>query len=294
MNLQNFLVIAFSGCMWALFDLSRKKLADQLNPVFIVILLMALQTPIFLTMSFWDQWSHPTLEYFAFAFVGILLNCFANVMFLASVRLAPLSLAIPVLSLTPVFSAMGAYLFLREPLSLQQIFGIAMVVSAMMYLGKIAFESDGEAGPIQVHLKSDVGRGLMMMLGVSLIWAITPVLDKICLMSAPASQHAFVQCAGIAFFLIFYQIKFLSFSDFLLKARARGWLVASVAVASLALVSQFWVMRLVSIGIFESLKRSIGLLASLSFGYLFFSEPLNLKKVSVAFILGTGIAVLLL
>jgi multidrug transporter EmrE-like cation transporter len=44
---------------------------------------------------------------------------------------------------------------------------------------------------------------------------------------------------------------------------------------------------------FEALKRSFGLVAALSFGYLVFKEPISRAKVVTLVAIGIGIAILL-
>src|SRR5580658_5410692 len=88
------------------FDLTRKLLGRQLAPLPMVVLLAAGSVPLF-GLALLGQGGglpHGT-GYFAPALGSVLLNLAANLAFLESVRRAPLSTTVPLLSLSPAFTA---------------------------------------------------------------------------------------------------------------------------------------------------------------------------------------------
>jgi drug/metabolite transporter (DMT)-like permease len=287
-----FTVIALSGFFWSIFDTTRKRLAETIKPAPAVVWLMLLQTPLFLVFGIADTWVFPEAGYWLPSLGSLIVNALANIWFIEAVALAPLSLAIPILSLTPVFSALGGYLFLAEPTTAQQGLGIVVIVAATFALAR--FGSRSQSGADQnVAASKTMRKGLLLMVVVASLWASTPVLDKVCLRFAPASQHAFLQCLGIAIFLGLW-----------LKVRGTGlalpnmkrnliWLLAAVIFAALALFTQFWAIQYVPVGIFEALKRSIGLIAALALGWLVFKEQLTRLKFVIVGVMGLGIFLLL-
>lgn len=282
-------MIAASSLAWSVFDMSRKKIAERLSPVPVVVWLMLLQTPLFAMVSMVEIWRAPAPDYWYPAIGSILLNCFANVLFIMSVSWTPLSLAIPVLSLTPVFTAGGAFLLLGEPTSMRQAVGIAVIVTTTFALGR------GETAlEIKEEERSQVRKGMIFMGIVAFLWATTPVLDKICLQYVPSSQHAFIQCLGVAGILaVGLRIRrdVAPMSHVLGSAR---WFVLAAVAAAIALGTQLWSIQYVPVGIFEALKRSIGLIAALIFGFLIFREPVTRLKAWLVVLMGLGIFILLI
>lgn len=284
------LSIAVSSVAWSLFDMSRKKLATRLEPIPVVVWLMLLQTPLFAALAIRESWGPLPSEYFVPALASLTLNCLANVWFIQSVSVAPLSLVIPVLSLTPVFSAMGGMLLLSEAVTLRQATGIAIIVATTFAIARLGSRDGSHADPKAVR------KGVLFMAGVALLWATTPVLDKLCLRSVPASEHAFLQCLGVSGLLYGWilvrkgRVGLMRSSDL---TRNFKWFTLAVSVAAIALFLQFWSLRHVPVGIFEALKRSYGLLSALGLGYLVFREPVTRAKGILVVAMGLGIFVLL-
>jgi drug/metabolite transporter (DMT)-like permease len=298
-----------SSVFWSLFDFSRKKLAARLEPVPVVIWLMLLQTPIFVPFMFTEAWTLPPAEYYVPAIASLLLNIFANVLFVLSMRLAPLSLAVPMLSLGPVFSATAGFLLLGEEVSVRQLIGIAIVVVSAFALGRAGARAEAakSADLPKSRGLSQVGRGLVMMTAVAALWSTTPVLDKICLRTVASSEHAFLQCLAIALCLMAWTgwrsrgandsgTTSTSLQAVVRLSQLREnalWLGGATVVAAAALLTQFWAIQLVAVGIFESLKRAVGMLSALILGLVFLNEPVTLPKALAIGGMAVGVFILL-
>ena len=288
MNFTVLCTIAISSLSWSLFDMSRKKLASHIAPIPAVAWLMFLQAPLFAAFGVLEIWVLPSGGYWAPALASLLLNGLANILFIESVRLAPLSLAIPMLSLGPVFTSLGGWLVLGEHLAAQQAVGIVIIVAATFALGQ-----SGARG-VKGEDASTVRKGIGLMAGVAALWALTPVVDKIGLQGVPVTEHAALQCFGIAALLaIWVQVKGGGVGPKVVRANLK-WFAIAVVFAALALGSQFVSIQGVPVGIFESLKRSSGLLLSLAFGFFAFREPITKSKLAFVALMGLGIAVLLI
>lgn len=282
--------IAVSSLSWSCFDLSRKKLSADLAPIPIVAWLMLFQGLVFLALSVVDHWHVPVASYWAPFVASVALNAFANIWFVESISLAPFSLALPILSLTPVFSSVGGLLLLNEALSLRQASGIAIIVLATLGIGY--FGTTGATR--EVREPSKVRRGLFLMVVVALLFALTPVVDKICLRAMPVlNEHGALQCIATSLCLfgwIAWRGGAVPFS----RIRARGvWFAAAILFASMAVYFQFWSIQFISVGIFDALKRSCGLVLSLAFGTLIFREAFSWTKLALVCVMGAGIFVLL-
>lgn len=290
-------MIGVSSISWALFDMSRKKLSVKLAPTPIVVWLMLLQAPLFAILFkalFQEVWRIPQPSYYLPAMASVILNAVANVWFVESVRMAPLSLVIPVLSLTPVFSALGGFVLLGEVTTLRQGAGIFVIVACTM---AIARTGGGQSRPDGVQRdekkeQSQVTQGVLLMAGVSLLWALTPVLDKICLATLPAAEHAFLQCLTVSI-LLFAWLRFKKGSLKLGQLSQNvGWFTLAVGAAALALFAQLWSIQNTPVGLFEALKRSYGLLSALALGYFVFGEAVTRRKAVLVAAMGFGIAIL--
>lgn len=282
--------IAISSLSWSFFDLSRKKLAVNLNPVPVVAWLMLFQGLVFLALGFVDVWSVPQTSYWLPFAASVALNAFANIWFVESVSLAPFSLAIPILSLTPVFSSVGALLVLQESVTPRQALGILIIVAATLAIGYFGTTSLKET---EVKDPRAVRKGLALMAVVALLFALTPVVDKLCLKTLPSSQHGALQCFATAASLAVW-IKIRCGGIPFASVRSRFvWFAAAVFFASLAVYFQFWSIQSISVGIFEALKRSCGLVTALVLGFLVFKEAFTIQKLVLVCAMGVGIFVLL-
>src|ERR1700712_5639303 len=83
------------------FDLSRKLLVRHLAPVPMVVLLAFASIPLFGAMVVAEGRATVAPGYYAPALGSVLLNIVANFTFLQAVRISPLSVTVPLLSLTP-------------------------------------------------------------------------------------------------------------------------------------------------------------------------------------------------
>lgn len=289
--------IATSALSWSLFDLSRKKLAVDLAPVPVVAWLMIFQALVFLVFAPFDGWGAvPVSTYIGPFIISVALNAFANIWFVEAVALAPFSLAIPILSLTPVFSTVGALLVLNESVTPKQILGIAIIVGATLAIGYFGTKKS-PSPEADAHTSKDakaIRKGLGLMAVVALLFALTPVVDKLCLRTGvPASEHGFLQCFATAAALgIWIKIRGGGVAFSRIRANLK-WFIAAIIFATLAVYFQFYAIQSVPVGIFEALKRSFGLIAALALGSFIFKEPITKLKAGLVVLMGVGIFVLL-
>jgi len=299
------LITVLSSLFWSGFDLTRKRLAPFLPPGPVVAVLMFAQLPVFLVLGMFEAWIEPTSGLWLPAILSIALNLAANILFLKSVALAPLSLAVPMLSFTPVFGAICGYLALGETLSARQTFGIVVVIlgawvlqggmSAIFRREPAAKNSSADAARVNAGAEQrQIRKGLLLMTIVAFFWSLTPVVDKLGLRHANVSLYAFIQCLGIALAVVIYSV--INKSSFALSAFRNHRLDLGLAAltGALALATQFVAVQAMAVGLFEALKRAIGLLASLALGAIFFQEKITPEKISGVICMGIGIALILI
>lgn len=285
-----FLQLLVSSFSWTGFDLARKGLSARLPANEAVILLMFVQVPIFFALAFWEGFTISEVAYWPPAIASIILNVFANVLFLESLRRAPVSIAIPMLSFTPVFSSLSSWLLLGESLLWLQGLGIFVIVGSTYIV---------QSPDIQDKLedRKELRLGLLLMIVVALLWSITPVADKICIRYTSPSMHAGVQCLFIGLILLIrfcFDSKPATDSLWSMAKRNRKLLLVAGIAACSALFFQLLVIRNYEVALFEALKRSFGLIGALAGGLIFFQESLTRKKALGTIGLGLGILLVLL
>jgi hypothetical protein len=91
------LLVVACGLGWAGFDLTRKMLVREIPPVALVFLLTVGSVPLFGAWMVAQGAAGPAASYWAPALASVVLNCVANLLFLGSMRIAPLSMTIPLL-----------------------------------------------------------------------------------------------------------------------------------------------------------------------------------------------------
>jgi drug/metabolite transporter (DMT)-like permease len=282
--------VAASSLGWAVFDVLRKRLAAAVAPVPLAALLALGQLPLFLA-GVWLE-GRPTLArgYLAPGLVALVLNTAASVLFLRAVQLSPLSLTIPLLSLTPVFTALCAAALLGEVPRPQQWAGIVLVVAGALALNVRAFRP-GALGGAWTSLWREPGSPPMM--GVALLWSLGGPVDKQALAFAPVSVHGAIQCGGIALALIVALAASGRLRELARIGGNRGSYAAALVAATAALALQFVAIQLVFVSVVEAVKRAIGMTSAVVIGRALFAEPLTAGKLSGIVLMSAGVALIL-
>ena len=274
-----------SGLCWGGLDALRKQLSFHLGALPLTLWLLIGQWPLFTGWVLISGEHHMTLAWIAPGLGVSAIAILAAVLFIKAVQLSPLSIVIPMLSLTPVFAVLTSALMLEERLAFDQLLGIMLVVSGAFALGKTSRQSGGRGWREP---------GIWIMMGVAFCWACTMTLDKIALQHADVPIHALAQTLvmGTCLFVILAIRGELSHLT-LIRHHQRTYLFA-VLLASLATALQLIAVRVILVGIVEGIKRSIGLTMAVVNGWLFFNEPPTLLKILAIFWMGTGVLFLVL
>lgn len=272
---------------WALFDALRKRLAREVSPVYLGLLLSLVQAPL---LALWAA----TREPFGLpaaclpALAGsALLNGLAVVLFLDALRLAPMSLLIPLLSFTPVISATLAWIFRGQAPGLAQYAGAFLVVlgAGVLRLG---------AGPREGFGATLREPGVRRMLLVAFLWSCTSVLDQTAVNRGAGAWYAPVVTAAVAALMLVWTG---------LRGQLRAFLQAAIPLASRpllgglavvigagALAVQIEAFRWAPVGFVEVVKRGVGMASAVLLGRFLFGEPLSGQKLVAVGLLTLGVA----
>jgi len=272
---------------WAGLDVVRKALAHRASPTALAVFLLLGQLPFLGAWAVYDQTWVTDSGYWLPAVASMAMNAIANVFFMRSVQLSPLSRTVPFLSLTPVFSALAAIPLLGEVPGTTHWAGIGLVV-----LGALILNSDlsKDWWSSLTHEK-----GAAYMIGVAVLWAFSTALDKRALPHASPATHAFLLCAGSAVILVFWLLLRREQRELRKVARApKALLAALVGFAVAALAFQMVALQWLWVAVIETLKRAFGVLGSIVFGKLFFAEAITRRKLVAAAFMAAGTAILAL
>lgn len=282
------LAIASSLC-WATLDGLRKYLAERMPAAALVVCFSLLQVPLFVI---WWATDGGGIEnhaaYWLPAGVGLAFNLAANLLFVLAVQRAPLSLTVPFLAFTPVFTTAVSVPLLHQIPSALEVVGVCVVVLGGVSLGFSAQPSAGEskADTRPVFLEP----GVWMMLGVAALWSTTTALDKAATDYAATPVHALVQTGGVGVVLLLSMVARRQLSDFSpVRLHWRPTLLAG-AVAAAAFGLQLLAIQGLDAGHVETQKRVIGLVMALVVGRMAFDESITRGKLVAVGIMALGTA----
>jgi drug/metabolite transporter (DMT)-like permease len=285
------LLVLISSLAWALLDLVRKGLAGRLPAMPLLLLTTALPTPLFLAWWMLEGSAPPAAGYFLPGLLSIAINVLANALFLRAMAVSPLSITIPLLALTPMFSSLLAIPLLRELPTAVQSLGILLVVGGALVLN---LRSGDGASPADFWRAFRREPGAAMMAGVALLWSVTPALDKLAMAEASPSFHAFMLNAGVALAAAVWLAAQGQLHAVRGGTRVVGLLLAGVACSVTGLSTQLVAMQSIHVGLLETIKRGIGFAGAVLLGRWVFQEPIGLAKIVAVAMMAVGVAAILL
>lgn len=284
---MGFAIGVAAALCWAALDVVRKALSDKATPTALALVLLIGQLPFLGAWAAVDQTWVGEDVYWGPALGSMLMNAFANVLFMRSLQLSPMSRTVPFLALSPVFGALVAMPLLREVPELLHLIGIGLVV-----IGALVLNGDLSDSWWRSIVKE---KGAPHMIAVAFFWSGSIALDKVALPHASPASHAFLLTAGSCLMLLAWaslrgqlgELRAAWGAPKPLLAGLIGFAIAALALQMLAL-GWLWV------AVVETLKRGLGVLGSIVFGRLFFAEPITLRKLLAAAFMVAGTTFLVL
>ena len=282
-------ICMISGIFWAFFDLSRKITLKKISPFTLLIIFSFVQLIIF---SIWINFENYQINFVPYIFPGLLLiviSIISAFLFLKALSISELGLSIPLLSFSPLFSTILSSIILDENLQKLQYFGIGLIIFGTIILYSRSFSIPDIFKSLTYIVKN---KGARYMILVSLIWSLTPILDKICFKYSSMNIHGFIQSFGILIVLI--MINRESFFDDLQSIKGSFFIICiTMLVGTIATIFQFFAISLTFVSIMESIKRSVGQVLSVIFGTIYFNERITYQKILGVIILSLGVFVIL-
>lgn len=207
----------------------------------------------------------------------------AYYIYLSAIRTAPLSLSVPYLSFTPVFTILTAAVLLKESITMPGFIGI-LTVTIGAYVLNMERYMDRPLAPLKAVFESP---GARRMLTVALIWSLTSTMGK-----------KGVQLSDPSFFGVVYMVSLSVVMTAIagcrmrrhhieinLKGRNAGWVILGGLTTALSMIAHFNAIKLAPVSYMIAVKRT-SLIFSVLYGGIIFKEE-NIKRR----LLGTAIMV---
>lgn len=285
------LLIALGSTLsWSAFDVVRKRLVSEIPVAALAFWISVAQVPGYVAWGLWEGRFSFANGYLQPALISMVLNLIANVLFLESVRRGPLSVAIPVLSFTPVFVAVGSVPLLQESLGWSQWLGVVMVTLASVFL---TTEPGKSHRPFSLLVSFVRSPGVLHMLGVAVLWAFTPIFDKLALRHAGVGLHGSLLAGSGALGMAVYLVARKQARTLVLPRGTAPFLALGGATNVMALGLQFLAIVQMVVSVFEAFKRATGVLVALVLGAFFFNEKVNRTRIIAAIAMALGVVLVL-
>lgn len=289
-SLIGLLLVLGSAAAYSGVDLTRKLLVARMRGAVLLFYLSIGQAPFFLLWAWFSGALSVGPGYLAPAGASVVLNIAANLLFMEAVRISPLSLTVPFLALTPVFTALLGIPLLGEVPGTVELIGVVVVVAGAFQLNA------GSAGiRLRTPLAALLGEpGSRLMVLVALCWSLAMPFDKLALAHADVSVHGFVLSAGVALGAL--ALLLLRWSSFSLHVHSRDWQVlgVSVVISVFGLALLLMSLAYLWVAVAETVRRAFGSVAALIVGRWVFQEPITTAKVVGVALMSAGVAMILL
>jgi drug/metabolite transporter (DMT)-like permease len=282
----HFLYMVLSSLAFAGLDLVRKLLAGRIDALALVLFMSLGAVPLLGILLALNGVGPLSRSYLLPGLSALVLNFLASLGFIYSVKLSPLSRTIPLLSLTPAFTALTAIPLLGEYPDRRQMAGIVLVVC-----GAIALNARGPlTGVVRGFFQE---KGAPLMTAVAMMWAISGPLDKRAIAHASVYFHATVMSFGVgvgALAVLFWQERL----GVLRRSRGEAKLLFAAMVAiTLALTFQLLAIRGVFVSLVEAFKRAVGSVMAVILGRLVFRESVGAREWIAVLVMTAGVFLIL-
>ena len=218
------------------------------------------------------------------------LEILAMLLYMRAIRDSPLSLTLPYLAFTPVFTLIFGFLFLGEIVSVTGIVGINLIMIGAYLLNIEQLYTDKECDPFAPLRAIARNSGSRLMLAVALIYSVTSVAGKGALQYVPASFFGVFYFSMLGAIVL---IGFLSVRPTQLRLLWRRPLVhLSVgALMAVMVITHFLAISQIEVAYMIAVKRT-SLIFGILYGVFLFNEKQAGFKLIAGFIMVAGVSLL--
>jgi len=251
--------------------LSKKVLDDNIDPSIVAWVRVGYAVPFMVfIIPFIDK---PELDgvFYMATFLAIPLDIIALLLYMKAIKVSPLSLTLPFLSLTPVFLIGTSYIILGERPDNSGFIGIVLVVIGA-YLLNVHTISRGVLEPFKAIAEE---QGSVLMIIVAFTFSIAACIGKIAVQHSDPIFFSVIYSFLLSLFL-FLVISFRT-RQFFSKAISRPvpFLLIGVLI-TIMMITHVKAINLVEVSYMISVKR-LSILFGVIYGVMFFKET-NVKE----------------
>jgi len=227
-------------------------------------------------------------NFFKALIAGGSINVVAMLLYIRAIKLADLSLAVPLITFTPLFLLVTSPLIANENPSAIDAIGIVFIVAGS-YILNLQQKQQGYFAPFQALLKE---KGSQLMLFVAFLWSFSSTIDKVGVRnSSPVFWAIAIHCyISVGLFpIMLYQSRksFQTVVKNLPTLAPIGFLQGLVVLCQMQAISLTLVAHVISI------KRMSALLSVL-WGHLIFKEKGLKQRASGATVMVIGVLLITL
>jgi drug/metabolite transporter (DMT)-like permease len=265
-------------------DAFTKKVLDTCNEYLVAWFRLLFSLPILVAILILLPWPNLNDKFFKAFLIALPLEIVSIILYMKALKLSPLSLTLPFLSLTPVFAIVTSYVMLGEKVSLQGIAGI-LFITVGGYILHLHELRDGIYEPVKAIAKE---KGSVLMVIVALIYSITSSLGKIAIIH---SSPLFFGATYMIFLTLFFAPVALwkgrqDIKDFITRRYYRGTVIPGI-LYTLMVASHMTAISLTKVAYMISLKRT-SVLMGILYGYFLFRERHIKERLAGAIIMSIG------
>ncbi len=285
------LLFAFANALLeSLMDVARKWSGEAFNKWTAAWGMRFFATIILLPFAFLLRpHGFPLDQWFWIATAGsVTINAVTSVLYMHAVQTSPLSLVLPIVTLSPVFLLLTSPLINHEMPSALGIFGIILTTCGT-YALNLHKASEGVFAPITSLWKE---KGTRSMLLVAILWGVSAPLDKLAILHADPYWYTAIAnlCLAVVLFplmLRFGQTK-LAFSK-----KGLRYLTPIGFLAAASSLCQFTAFSMILVPYAVGIKRT-SVLWGVAWGKLIFKEERFRARLVAAILMVAGTVLILI
>jgi len=251
--------------------LSKKALDDNSDPSIIAWVRTGYTLPfMIIIIPFVDI---PPLDgvFYMAIFAAVPLDIVALLLYMKAIKISPLSLTLPFLSLTPIFLIGTSYIILGERPDRSGFIGIVLVVIGA-YLLNVHTISKGFFEPFKAIARE---QGSVLMIIVAFVFSIGACIGKIAVQHSNPLFFSVTYSFLLSFF--FYLVISLRTKRFYSKVFSRPVLFLLIGILiTIMIITHLKAISLIEVSYMVSVKR-LSILFGAIYGVMFFKET-NIKE----------------
>ena len=265
-----YLITLISGFSFATADAFSKKESKRTSVIILAWVREAYALPFLLPILLFIKIPELDQTFWIAIAICVVMDLITTFLYMKAIQIAPLSLTIPYLGLTPLFLLIIPTIILGETLSFLGIIGVILIST-----GTYALQLDrAKYGLFEPWLAIFKNRGSFYMFLIAISYSITATVGKM------AIQHS----SALFMTIVYFSLLAIGFTPFVVVSTSgkfqplvkhpSSYLKIGFAMAIMA-VTHFSAIGMIQVAYMISIKR-LSLLFAILYGWLWFKEK-NIK-----------------